>query len=120
DSGWPDQWSTLVSLRVLGGDCIRRPSGTRGQAKTAPRSGHATAMKPFPSRDLPRLRLALLAWYEANRRELPWRGTRHPYRIWVSEIMLQQTRVGAVLDRYESFLKKFPSVETLAAAPESS
>jgi len=77
-------------------------------------------MKPFPTRDLARLRLALLAWYEANRRELPWRGSPDPYGIWVSEIMLQQTRVGAVVARYESFLKKFPSVEALAAAPESS
>jgi A/G-specific adenine glycosylase len=64
--------------------------------------------------------LALLAWYEANRRQLPWRRTRDPYRVWVSEIMLQQTRVAAVLPRYESFLKKFPSVQKLAAARESS
>ena len=76
-------------------------------------------MKPFPARDLLRLREALLAWYEANRRELPWRGTRDPYRVWVSEIMLQQTRVAAVLPRYEGFLRKFPSVETLARAKES-
>ena len=77
-------------------------------------------MKPFSTRDRSQLRAALLAWYEANRRELPWRRTRDPYRVWVSEIMLQQTRVGAVLPRYESFLKKFPSVEKLAAARESS
>src|SRR5215469_9918047 len=77
-------------------------------------------MKPFTTRNLPRLRLALLAWYEANRRELPWRRTQDPYRVWVSEIMLQQTRVAAVLPRYESFLKKFPSVRRLAAVPESS
>jgi len=77
-------------------------------------------MKPFTTRNLPRLRLALLAWYEANRRELPWRRSQDPYRVWVSEIMLQQTRVAAVLPRYESFLKKFPSVRRLAAAPESS
>jgi A/G-specific adenine glycosylase len=76
-------------------------------------------MKRFPTRDLSRLRGALLAWYEANRRELPWRRTRDPYRVWVSEIMLQQTRVGAVQPRYERFLKKFPSVEKLAAATES-
>ena len=77
-------------------------------------------MKPFTTRNLPRLRLALLGWYEANRRELPWRRTRDPYRIWVSEIMLQQTRVAAVLPRYGSFLEKFPSVGTLAGTRESS
>src|SRR5262245_9544165 len=84
------------------------------------RRDHGLGMKPFTTRDLPRLRLALLAWYEANRRELPWRRTRDPYRVWVSEIMLQQTRVAAVLPRYEGFFEKFPSVEKLAATRESS
>ena len=60
----------------------------------------------------------LLAWYGENRRDLPWRRTRDPYRIWVSEIMLQQTRVAAVLGYYARFLAAFPSVELLAAAPE--
>jgi A/G-specific adenine glycosylase len=65
---------------------------------------------------LAQFRKSLLAWYDANRRDLPWRRTRDPYRIWISEIMLQQTRVAAVLPRYERFLGKFPSVEKLAAA----
>ena len=60
----------------------------------------------------------LLRWYRANARELPWRNTRDPYRIWVSEIMLQQTRVAAVLSYYARFLEAFPTVEALAAAPE--
>ena len=60
----------------------------------------------------------LLAWYRANARDLPWRRTADPYRIWVSEIMLQQTRVAAVLGYYERFLAAFPTVEALAAAPE--
>lgn len=60
----------------------------------------------------------LLAWYRANARDLPWRRTRDPYRIWVSEIMLQQTRVAAVLGYYARFLEAFPTVEALAAAPE--
>jgi A/G-specific adenine glycosylase len=63
---------------------------------------------------------ALLAWYDQNRRDLPWRKTRDPYRVWISEIMLQQTRVAAVLPRYEQFLCRFPSVKNLAAARESS
>ena len=60
----------------------------------------------------------LLAWYRANARDLPWRHTQDPYRIWVSEIMLQQTRVAAVLGYYARFLEAFPSVEALAEAPE--
>ncbi len=60
----------------------------------------------------------LLAWYAAHRRELPWRATRDPYRIWVSEIMLQQTRVAAVLEHYRRFLEAFPTVEALAVATE--
>ena len=69
---------------------------------------------------LPQLRRTLLAWYRENRRSLPWRETLDPYRIWISEIMLQQTRVAVVLDRYKPFLERFPSVHALAAARESS
>jgi A/G-specific adenine glycosylase len=65
-----------------------------------------------------RIRRHLLAWYDANRRDLPWRRTRDPYAIWVSEIMLQQTRVAVVIDRYEAFLHRFPTLDSLAAAPE--
>lgn len=61
---------------------------------------------------------ALLAWYAANKRDLPWRGAVDPYAIWVSEIMLQQTRVAAVIDRYTTFMTRFPTVTALAAAPE--
>ena len=60
----------------------------------------------------------LLDWYRASARDLPWRRTRDPYRIWVSEIMLQQTRVAAVLGYYARFLDAFPTVEALASAPE--
>jgi A/G-specific adenine glycosylase len=68
------------------------------------------------SRRLPQLRRALLAWYEKNRRDLPWRKSRDPYRVWISEVMLQQTRVAAVVPRYEDFFRQFPSVERLASA----
>jgi A/G-specific adenine glycosylase len=67
-------------------------------------------------RDLAGLRRTLLAWYEKSRRDLPWRNSRDPYRVWVSEIMLQQTRVAAVIPRYEQFLQKFQSVQKLASA----
>lgn len=61
----------------------------------------------------------LIDWYEANRRDLPWRQTQDPYKIWISEIMLQQTRVAAVIPYYERFLARFPDFQTLAEAPES-
>ena len=60
----------------------------------------------------------LLGWYRENARDLPWRHTEDPYRIWVSEIMLQQTRVAAVLGYYARFLAVFPTVEALAEADE--
>jgi A/G-specific adenine glycosylase len=63
-----------------------------------------------------RVRNALLRWYDAERRDLPWRRTRDPYAIWISETMLQQTRVETVIPYYERFLKRFPNVDTLAAA----
>ncbi len=63
-------------------------------------------------------REALGSWYREHARDLPWRGIRNPYATWLSEIMLQQTRVATVLDRYEQFLRRFPTVAALAAAPE--
>ena len=65
-----------------------------------------------------RFRRNLLAWFSQFQRDLPWRSTHDAYRIWISEIMLQQTRVAAVIPYYERFLERFPMVETLAAAPE--
>jgi len=64
---------------------------------------------PAPAREL-------LAWFDRHRRDLPWRRTRDPYRIWLSEVMLQQTRVETVLPYYERFLARFPTVEALAEA----
>jgi A/G-specific adenine glycosylase len=66
----------------------------------------------------PRVRRgALLAWYDAARRDLPWRRERDPYRIWLSEVMLQQTRVETVLGYYGRWLERFPTLESLAEAP---
>src|SRR5439155_10894455 len=62
------------------------------------------------------LRRRLLAWYRANRRDLPWRRTREPYAIWISEAMLQQTRVETVIPYWQRFLARFPDVEALATA----
>ncbi len=68
---------------------------------------------------LEKLPQALLPWFEQNARPLPWRETREPYRVWVSEIMLQQTRVEAVLGYYARFLNAFPTVQALADASEA-
>ncbi|MDY3993869.1 MAG: A/G-specific adenine glycosylase, partial [Evtepia sp.] len=64
------------------------------------------------------LPIPLLAWYRENARDLPWRREPTPYRVWVSEIMLQQTRVAAVLGYFARFMEAFPAVQDLAAAPE--
>lgn len=61
----------------------------------------------------------LLTWYQRKKRKLPWREDLDPYRVWLSEIMLQQTRVAAVIDYYQRFLTRFPTVQRLADAPEA-
>ncbi len=68
--------------------------------------------------ELEQLPIPLLVWYRENARVLPWRTHPTPYRVWVSEIMLQQTRVAAVLDYYRRFLEAAPTVADLAALPE--
>ncbi len=64
------------------------------------------------------LRRALLGWYDRSRRDLPWRADRDPYRIWVAEVMLQQTRISVVEPAYRRFLRVFPTMQTLASADE--
>ncbi len=70
-------------------------------------------------RRLPALRRALLAWYDAHGRVLPWRQTSDPYKIWVSEVMLQQTRVAAATEYYQRFTARFATVRALARASEA-
>src|SRR5260370_597061 len=90
-------------------------SGVRGvRAQRRPVSYHSR-MDP----DDRLIAARLLAWYDGNRRDLPWRGARDPYRIWISEIMLQQTRAQAAIPYYARFLERFPTLDALAAAPES-
>src|SRR5262245_948111 len=67
--------------------------------------------------DATEFRARLLEWFDAGRRDLPWRRTDDPYRIWVSEVMLQQTQVDRVVDYFERFVAAFPTLEALAAAP---
>ncbi len=82
----------------------------RTERRVANNAGHGM--------DIPVVRRNLLAWYRKNRRDLPWRKTQDPYRIWISEVMLQQTRVQAAIPYYENFLRQFPSVEALASSKE--
>jgi A/G-specific adenine glycosylase len=70
------------------------------------------------SSDFPVFRRLLLHWFDERARDLPWRRSHDPYAIWVSEIMLQQTRVAAVLDHYGRFMERFPSLQDLAASTE--
>ena len=77
-----------------------------------------------PHRDLPdaawkkKFRRQLMAWYKRHARDLPWRRTRHPYHIWISEIMLQQTQVATVIPYFQRFIAAFPTIPDLATAPE--
>ncbi|HEV2729070.1 MAG TPA: A/G-specific adenine glycosylase [Terriglobales bacterium] len=71
-------------------------------------------------RDIHLFRRRLLRWYDGHKRDLPWRKDCNVYRVWLSEIMLQQTRVAAVLEHYRKFVQQFPTVQKLAAARESS
>jgi A/G-specific adenine glycosylase len=69
--------------------------------------------------DYAAVRRKLVRWYDKNQRDLPWRRTRDPYAIWISEIMLQQTRVAAVIPYWERFLLRFPDIRSLAQAAET-
>jgi A/G-specific adenine glycosylase len=75
-------------------------------------------LDPRAIRDIRLFRAKLTRWYDRAKRDLPWRHTRDPYAIWVSEVMLQQTRVAAVIPYYERFLERFPNPAALALAPE--
>lgn len=66
--------------------------------------------------EIKEIRRALLSWYRTGRRALPWRNTRDPFRIWISEVMLQQTRVATVIPYYQKFLQTFPDINSLARA----
>ncbi len=93
----------------------------------SPRSGFADSAAPLyrgllqlPTTTRKLITTALLGWYRRHKRDLPWRRAKDPYRIWLSEVMLQQTRVATVIPYYARFLERFPTLESLAAAPEQS
>ncbi len=85
------------------------PRGPRGGGVR--RSGSGSGRPPVAP-----FRRRLLAWYERERRDLPWRGTREPYPVWISEVLLQQTTVAVGVPRWKAFLARFPDLESLAAA----
>ena len=103
------------------------------QRKTTQRTARKSAAAPEPAekvstgeilagvdaKKIAALRERLLEWFHKYQRDLPWRRNKDPYRIWLSEIMLQQTRVAAVIPFYERFLEHFPTIAALASAPES-
>ncbi len=74
---------------------------------------------PHNGRTLKSFQARMLAWFRAHQRDLPWRRSRDPYRIWIAEVMLQQTRIAAAMPYYQRFLARFPTVQSLARAPES-
>jgi A/G-specific adenine glycosylase len=89
-------------------------------AAALPSLGRRSAARPkseiIPAAELPAFQAQLLGWFADAKRDLDWRRTRDPYRVWISEIMLQQTRVAAVLPYYRRFLARFPTVDALARA----
>jgi A/G-specific adenine glycosylase len=97
-----------MSHRVIAADSMRAPRAVR--APTPDELMQSAEAVQWPER--------LLRWQAAHgRHDLPWQNTRDPYRVWLSEIMLQQTQVATVLDYYARFLQRFPDVASLAAAP---
>src|SRR6476646_9992764 len=80
------------------------------------RAPHPTALTEL---DPPTFRRRLMNWYRTHARELPWRGVTDPYKTWVSEVMLQQPRVAAVIEHDNSFLRRFPTIVSLALATEA-
>jgi A/G-specific adenine glycosylase len=102
---------------VLGKEGRKRRNTREDGHAGVPAQGSAIFAKTRVFAKTRALRAALLDWYRASRRDLPWRRTRDPYAVWLSEIMLQQTRVETVIPYYERFLGRFPTVHRLAEAP---
>src|SRR5438132_11763108 len=94
--------------RQCGTPAITPPQSKRGEYGKAGRRGQASRVGP--------VRNSLLAWHRRSGRDLPWRRTRDPYAILVSEVMLQQTQVARVVPRYLAWLERWPTVRALAAA----
>jgi A/G-specific adenine glycosylase len=112
--------STVTSTEVA--EKFHRPTATPSRSRRAHHAhaepGSQSVPGPDPAPETVRLlQTSLLTWYARERRSLPWRATRDPYAIWLSEVMLQQTRVDTVIPYYERFLARWPTVSALAEAP---
>jgi A/G-specific adenine glycosylase len=92
--------------------------GTRARNLEKKQGAESGLKARFSARILANLRAGLLDWFALNKRDLPWRRSHDPYAIWVSEIMLQQTRVAVVMERFVAFMTRFPTIESLASAAE--
>src|SRR5271156_6890173 len=101
-----------ASLAACTRICSWIPASTAHPCENTPRMD--THLSP---KQLKNFQSRLLRWFRAHKRDLPWRRSRNPYRIWIAEVMLQQTRIAAVLPYYHRFLKIFPTVQSLASAP---
>ena len=116
----------LFFTRIVEISVVPRPGGDRLAAmvstfrsESADEDPRQQSAPPDGRLDAAGFRRKLMSWYKSHARELPWRGVNDPYRTWLSEVMLQQTRVGAVVEHYENFLRKFPTILALALAREA-
>ena len=98
---------------------VPSPRPSKGSRPSPPPAAETADSLPVIPFDAEAFRRRLARWYAENARELPWRNIHDPYATWLSEIMLQQTRVATVIERYTAFLERFPSIKHLAAAPEA-
>src|ERR1700761_6243961 len=97
---------------------VRAPIPSSSPEKQANSAEHSLEEVTALPLDPEAFRPQLATWYREHARKLPWRGVHDPYATWLSEIMLQQTRVATVIERYGEFLRKFPTLHALAAAKE--
>ena len=110
--------ATPAAAGTRGAPLARLAAAPEGGAAAAAAAGDTAAVTPTAPLPWTRLRALLLAHHRRHARPLPWRESRDPYRVWVSEIMLQQTQADTVAPRYAAFLRLFPSVAALAASDE--
>src|SRR5689334_8102812 len=115
-ASWPSMNCTGSPTKRNSENAIRPTASMTTTAWTIRRRTKASILREWYRMSFSR---KLIAWQRRDgRRGLPWQGTREPYRIWLSEVMLQQTQVGSVIPYYERFLARFPDVRALAAASE--